>query len=239
MEVWICDDSAVSARTLERMIAAVEAAQVRIFCSPERLEEELSEASAVPQALFLDIVFHERLHDTLSVEAAERIHSEYPHLPIVFVTAHVEYAPEIFEAAPVYLLQKPFEEARISAALRAVHERCAQDAAEVLTIRQKGEVRLVPYTEIDYIESDRRKLMVHTGSNIHTCCGKLADLLGQVPPYFVQCHQSFAVNLNRVRRLQGETVVLLSGDVVPISRRRRQAFRSAVDLFTAQPTFVL
>lgn len=237
MRIWICDDNQASARSLAQLISVYETAEVQIMSSPGELERSLRETTDLPQALFLDIVFAGFQQET-SLAAAERIHHLYPHLPIVFVTAYVEYAPRIFEAAPVYMLQKPFERERVAAALRAVRARAAQEAADVLPIRQKGELRQVPLASIEYIESDRRKLLVHADGQVHTCYGKLPALLGELPPYFAQCHQSYAVNLNYVSCLQGETVTLFSGARLPVSRRRRQAFRTAVDLFMAQPTFV-
>lgn len=237
MEIWICDDNEANAESLSALISAQETVDVQIFASLSSLERALAEAAAVPQALFLDIVFEEAGQET-SLSVAERIHRQYPHLSIIFVTAHVEYAPRIFEAAPVYMLQKPFERSRVAAALRAVRRQAAADAADVLTIRHKGEVRQVPLSSIEYIESDRRKLLVHAEQGVYTYYGKLPALLEKLPPYFARCHQSYIVNLNHVSRLSPDCVTLLSGTTLPISRRRRPTFRAAVDLFMAQPTFV-
>ena len=238
MEVWICDDNEASAQSLTKLITAQETeTETRIFTSPELLENALAMADELPQALFLDIVFPEPLLETLSLAAAERIHSTYPHLPIVFVTAFLEYAPEIFEAAPVYLLQKPFAAAKVAAALRAVHDRTAREAHEVLVIRQKGSLVRLPFAQIQYIESDRRKLLIHTEDQIYSQYGKLSSLLDQLPDSFAQCHQSYIVNLHQVSRLTLDSVILLSGGRLPVSRRRHRSFQAAVDVFMAHPTF--
>lgn len=237
MEVWICDDNKASSQTLAKLILAQEAAQVRLFGAPESLERALV-MEPLPQALFLDIVFQNWQTETLSLGAAERIHRAHPNLPIVFITAYVEYAPEIFEAAPVYLLQKPFDASRVAAALRAVHERKRWEAADVLVIRSRGELHRIPFASIEYVESDRRKLAVHAGPQVLMQYGKLSALLEELPDCFAQCHQSFIVNLNQVRVVCPESVTLLSGRTIPVSRRRRRSFQTAADLFLAQSTFI-
>lgn len=236
MEVWICDDNTANAESLAQLISTQEPVDVRIFSALEPLVQALTETPTLPQALFLDIVLEEHQQET-SLEAAAHLHHRYPHLPIIFITAHVEYAPGMFEAAPVYMLEKPFRRPQVAAALRAIHKHSLQETADVLTIRRKGELRQVPLSSIQYIESDRRKLLVHAEDQVYTYYGKLPALLSELPPYFVQCHQSYAVNLNQVKSLQAGGVTLLSDITLPVSRRRYQAFRSAVDLFMAQTTF--
>lgn len=83
--------------------------------------------------------------------------------------------------------------------------------------------------EIEYIESDRRKVRLYTtpGEVIETYAtlGQMVDML---PDDFVQCHKSYIVNMAHISELRTASVLLRSGVEVPVSQRQRKAIR---DLF--------
>lgn len=91
-------------------------------------------------------------------------------------------------------------------------------------------VHLIAPSEIRYVESDRRVLHVHAATTIDTYAtiGRLVELL---PSSFVQCHKSYLVNLEYVSAFTGERIILVTGESVPVSQRRRIATREAIARF--------
>lgn len=87
---------------------------------------------------------------------------------------------------------------------------------------------LVEPSRISYIESDRRKVRIHAGAEEIEAYASLSDLAAELPASFIQCHKSFLVNMDHVKELKADSVVLSSNQVVPVSQKRRKFVREAV-----------
>ena len=88
-------------------------------------------------------------------------------------------------------------------------------------------IHLVVPDEIRYVESERRVLHVHAATTIDTysTLARLAELL---PPSFVQCHKSYLVNLEFASAFTGDRIILVLGESIPVSQRRRAHTREAI-----------
>ncbi|MFW6079788.1 MAG: LytR/AlgR family response regulator transcription factor, partial [Gemmatimonadota bacterium] len=68
-----------------------------------------------------------------------------------------------------------------------------------LVVRSRGRIRLVDPDEIDWIESDRNYVRLHTGDRTHLLRHTLGGLAERLDPErFVRIHRSTLVNLDRV-----------------------------------------
>lgn len=90
-----------------------------------------------------------------------------------------------------------------------------------------GGARSVLPSEIAFVESDRRRLRLHLRGEVLETYGKLSEVARKLPSSFVQSHKSFLVNLAFVRELRADSLVLTTGEVVPMSQKRRKATREA------------
>ena len=160
-------------------------------------------------------------------------------MPItVFVTAHNHYAVKAFEVRALDYLTKPVEPERLHAALLAVKERIASQAAlmtqeqlkSVLSVlsdeaREEHPRRLVVHNgtkdsfvsveDIEWIEAADYYSCLHVGPRsfmIRETIKQLADTLN--PRKFVRVHRSAIVNIDHVREIlregRSEGWVLLS-----------------------------
>ena len=83
--------------------------------------------------------------------------------------------------------------------------------------------------EIEYIESDRRKVRLYTApGEVLETYATLGQMIDMLPDDFVQCHKSYIVNMMHISELRTASVLLRSGVEVPVSQRQRKAIR---DLF--------
>ena len=100
-------------------------------------------------------------------------------------------------------------------------------ASENLMVKHGHTVIAVPCGEVTFIESRLRKLEIHTVDGVHDTYGTIPDIMGALPRGFVRTHKSFVVNLAHVTRLDPDEFVLRSGEVVPVSKRRKREVREA------------
>ncbi len=64
-----------------------------------------------------------------------------------------------------------------------------------------------------YIYTDKKDIMVYDS---------LQQILKQLPDDFYQCHRSFIINFNHVKRIEKEYVVMDNGEHVSVSRLKRK-----------------
>lgn len=92
-----------------------------------------------------------------------------------------------------------------------------------LCFKSNGELIIVIPRDISYVESRGRLLKIHLIGVEEPVSGyfTIRRLRQLLPTSFVQCHKSYLVNLAHIFKLSGDAVVLRSGEMVPVSQRRR------------------
>ena len=144
-----------------------------------------------------------------------------------YVTGYVEYATPVYETPHVYFLLKPVQAEQLYAALGKALERLASQTGAYLPVTCGGAVRRLPVGKIIYLESNRRKVIVHMVDDTVETYAKLSDFEDQLPPNFVRSHMSFLVNMNYLEWVDGKTATLSTGIQLPVSRQRSVATREA------------
>ena len=170
-------------------------------------------------------------------------HIGVPTLPLfVFVTGHPEYAVRAYEVEAVDYLCKPFDEARVAAAvdkaLRRLHA-APPDGSKSrwlsrLPVTDDRQTVLLPVDEIVWIEAAGKHVLIHTDSGSHSLREAIHELEGRLDPRdFLRTHRSALVRKASVRGLQavsrgGYVVKLMNGAEAPLSRGLKAAFFRAM-----------
>jgi two-component system LytT family response regulator len=244
IRVLVADDEPLARRGVRQLLAPHR--DMTVVGEARNGAETLTALDALsPGLLFLDVQMPEMDgFEVLRARGADRMPA------VVFVTAHDQFAVRAFEAHVLDYLVKPLHVDRFEAALLRVRERLrlmeAVDLAARLTAlleakqaeREKcGVERLVvpiatgelviPVAEIDWIGADDYYACLHVGAKNHLLRESLASLETRLDPRrFARVHRSAIVQIDRIRELHGDEVVLRDGMRVAVSRRRRAAIES-------------
>lgn len=148
---------------------------------------------------------------------------------VIYISGYIEYCTPVYETEHTYFLLKPIKQEDFNAALdKALKNLRGADFTPV-AIQHGGAVTLLNPAEIEYIESDRRKVKLYTTTGeVHETYATLGQMISMLPDSFVQCHKSYIVNMTHISELRTANVLLRSGVEVPVSQRQRKAIR---DLF--------
>jgi DNA-binding LytR/AlgR family response regulator len=237
LRVLAVDDEAPALEDLVRLLTAADAvADVRTASTGGEALAAVAENSF--DALFLDV----RMPGLDGVELARVLRRFADPPSVVFVTAYESAAVEAFELRAVDYLMKPVSRARLDEALHRVvaarspapaadapkPEPEAHEDADVVPVDnlRGGGTRLVPRSEILYLQAHGDYVRVVTAEGRYLLRGRLSDIERRWEPFgFVRVHRGFVVNLRRaveVRpKLNGTaTVVFPNGAEVPIARRQ-------------------
>jgi DNA-binding LytR/AlgR family response regulator len=156
---------------------------------------------------------------------------------IVFVTAHDDRAVDAFELGAVDYLLKPLREDRLAESLRRVAAARLAPAApapagddeEVIPIELAGTTRLLPRSQVRWVEAQGDYARLHTADGSHLIRAALTALADRwADAGFVRIHRSYLVAVRRITelRLTGSGyVVVVDGQELPVSRRHTRELK--------------
>jgi len=167
--------------------------------------------------LFLDI----RMQNMDGLKTARLLREEGMEGLIVFLTNLPEYARTGYEVRAFrYLLKEEADEK-----LGQVMDACRRElgAESYFTFSREHRILRVPKAEIQYFESRKRVVLLHTAAKEYQFYQKLDELENQLAGEgFLRCHRSFLVQERYVRSWQERALWLEDGTMLPVSRNREK-----------------
>ena len=154
--------------------------------------------------------------------------------PVIFVTAHDQYAIKAFEVNAIDYLLKPVTRERCSQALARVRERITQGAdnqhvmsllqqlaappryLQRVALRSAGKIAFVNIEDILFVQAAENYVQLNLKASRHLLHVPIATLEASLDPQeFLRIHRSIIVNVRHVRELEtgahGEYIVVLQG----------------------------
>lgn len=214
MRIAVCDDEQRDLEQLCKLLARYDSA-----CLPVRFS---AAGALLACAERFDVVFLDiEMQAPNGYEVARKLCEHAPHPLIVFVTHTSAYAVQGYGIAFRYLV-KPVTADALKAVLKAVE---GEIRANSITLLIDGTEHVLDVREILYLEVQNHTAILHLQDGTYTFRAALKDLTAQLPErYFCAPQQSYLVNMLHIRSADVLSVVMMNGDRIPISRRKRQVF---------------
>lgn len=108
---------------------------------------------------------------------------------------------DIYQTSHMYYIDKPYSKEQIQKIYRKGIFEKNQRNKDVLTIKLKKDILTIPYKEIIYIYSTGRYVNICSKYYEHKVIAKLDQIENLLNNYFYRTHQSFIVNITKVRKL--------------------------------------
>jgi len=172
--------------------------------------------------------------DRTALELVEALLKTHPDLQVVFLDDEPTAAYEVCGIHHALLLPKQPEREHIAATLARIQRRLIDWSGTPLLVKSHTDEHVVLPGQIRYVESNRRILHIHTGDEVIRTYGKLSEFKDLMPQRFFQCHKSFLVNLAMVDRHEHDCLVLLGGERIPVSQKRRKQTHDALAQLTRE-----
>lgn len=228
MRVAICDDDKYLVENLYIKISKLLNKwnyEYEIFCFYTGLDMLVDiDIRGIYDIIFLDI----ELGKADGISIAKKLRDEYHVFTLIFISQYEEYYRDVFEVDAKWFLDKPFSDERLEKALKkAVFE--ISSSKDIFEFCFKKSMYRLVLKDIVYIESDRRKLLIHCNDNrIYEYYEKLCTLeehFNQSNVKFIRVNQSYLVNTSYIKRYCYEDVELYNGEKFIISQGRREKIR--------------
>lgn len=225
IRLGICDDDIKILDVLCKMIESQyrEQIQVQTWKSPDELLFWCEENECVPlDIVLIDIV----LQRESGIELAKKLQRFSRRVKIIFITGHIEFAADIFQIEPVYLLQKPVSVLKLVEAIDRAIEKIRLEESQVITLQSKGMVCRVNINYVSYIETQERKLLVHQNEETIGVYMKMDDLEKGLGEAFLRCHHSYIVNMDYIKNFSSQEIELTNGTRIPVSRPKSKSAKN-------------
>ena len=160
---------------------------------------------------------------------------------IVFTTAYAEYAVEGFKVAAVDYLLKPFGLQDFQRAANRLQERLESPSSLLSPLSSKNDAVVflksdyriikVAIDDIRYIEAMSEYLKVHLRNEQKpiTTLLSMKKIEERLPHNFMRIHRSYIVNLDDIREVNKNRVILDADTYLPIGDIYRENFQQYLD----------
>ncbi len=226
IQIAVCDDEPIQLKRTGEILAQAAASyspEIDLFSDGTDLLKAIQNSDYAPDLAVLDIY----MPKSDGIEIAKSLNALLPECRIIFLTSYLGYAMDVYETRHSYFILKAQLADRIDAALSKALEDITKDLR--LSFREGRTVKTVPAPEVLYLERNLKKTtIVLSSGGKHTTYKKAEELLrGAGEGMFVQCHQSYWVNLERVTSMAADSFILSNGVEIPISRSRKKEAKEA------------
>ena len=160
-----------------------------------------------------------------AVKAVENFRRSHPET-LLAIIADASIIPTVYLKPTIMassLLLRPLDKDQVSSVITdlfSAYRDSKQTAEDIVVIKTvDGNIRL-SFNEILYFEAKDKKIFVRTYYEEYSFYSTIEKIKETAPYYFSQCHRSFLINRNRIKKIVfAENTIVLDGDnYVPLSR---------------------
>ena len=215
MKIGLCEDNATHSKLIRQMlfkwgkkhgvhldVSTFPNAESFLFQLPNETPFDL---------LLLDI----QMGQMNGMELAKTLRGQKNEVPIIFLTALMDYVFEGYDVGAVHYLLKPIREQSFWDCLDAATKKMENSPVAMLIVDK----RKFRQNDILYAESDSHYVNIHLLDETVTTKMNFRDFTNLLEQkMFMQCHRSYIVNLAAVERLSRNEIQLDNGERIPLSR---------------------
>ena len=230
LRIAVCDDEILATTVIEDLILNYTGCPVTydIYNDSSRLLTSIERKGELYDLFLLDI----DMPKLDGVALAKDIRMNDLHSYIVFLTSHREYMSEVFKYQTFDYLLKPVSQESLFSILNKIKKLMSLSNFR-FTFLTNGIEYSLEKNEIMYFEKKGRYAIIHEKSGLtFQSIITTKELLSQLDNQFVQVHTSFIVNINYIRGLRFDKVVLKAPNNeffdVPISRKFQHSSRRSI-----------
>lgn len=227
MYIIICEDERNFAEELQRELEKVlrkKEVEYRIcYCESGEAFRKETEQGEFPDLLFMDL----HLGDTDGLELVKEQQGKGRKIPTVFLTSLEERIGEGYDVNAVhFLFKRNYKEKLPELLQRFLNEVYAKKA---VVIQERDTAVRLNFAEIYYVEADNRNTAIHTAAASYQEKSSIQKFAGQLPEeLFIEAYHSLYLNIDHIRKVNADTVILDNDKELPVSRRKRKSLMTAV-----------
>lgn len=234
--IGICDDDQTFIDQLYRILydimLPISDWNSRIYHSGSEVIAAIINEDFDCNLLFTDIF----MEDGNGLELAKYIYEQKVDTDLIFVSNSKDYVFECYHYHTFAYLLKPLTKSDVGNEIRRYMEEMSLNT-KCLNIPIRGANQKIPINTILYIESNKRKVTIHTRKADYDYYEKL-DVMENllINEGFIRCHQSYLIPISRLESYNNDNSISLNGvsHSISVSRRYQPALKTLFEKPAAQ-----
>ena len=161
------------------------------------------------------------------IEIAGKVNEINPRYRFNLFCNTYDDAEKLFYSGVTYYVKTPCSTdgmLRCSSFLKKYYE---EKSRKCIQLKSKNGMENVMLSDVDYVMSDKRKVIIKARNMERTFYYKLDEIENLMGEGFLRCHQSYIVNMTRIRQFVEDGIILSDETFVPASRKRYYASKKA------------
>lgn len=216
MNVLIVDDEPLARMRLKSMLNHLDFNQV--MEAKHGAEGVFMASKYLPDLVFMDI----EMPELNGIEAATQIKQKHPSIPVIFTTAHDDFALQAFDLSASDYILKPLSLARLKQAIEKVGFGCAHDK---IRVKRGNDVIMVSASDIICLMAEDKYVCAHLRDQSLLLDQSLAEI-EKMHTIFLRIHRNALINTAYLKGIQSTPgnppMALLNHiDIQPIISRRQ------------------
>jgi len=234
IHIAICDDDTKTTAHIEKLIHALgepmqQKLYISAFISGEEFCDFLEQSDEVFDIVLMDI----EMGGITGVEAGRKLRENMENYQtlLIYISSHNNHHHEIINLNPFCFITKPIKDEdfylNLTNAIKGVVQQRKTNAIPDFSFNKHGKQTLISVKSIMYLESDSRKIHLHTTKGNYEYYGKLNAEERKFPKeLFCRIHSSYLVSFKHIENITAQTV-RISGNILPISEKKRNSVKAA------------
>lgn len=211
MKIAVCDDEQ---KILEEIAGIIRKNYPKDSINLFSSGQDFLNSEETPDLLLLDI----DMPGMNGMEVAAALDSKKDSVLIVFVTAHDELVYDSFKYHPFAFVRKKFLEEELSAVLSDCQKEFESRNRHFVFQTSSQTVNL-PLSDILYFEGQANYLAIHTKDGIYKMRSTMLAVEDKLAnDDFLRIHKGFLINLEHIRILKSEELILDNDEILPIGK---------------------
>ena len=197
---------------------------IGVLSIPAGKISDLIASASIIDILIIDINFGNAKKQN-GIDIASRIKANNRDCQVIFISGYNEYAQKIFDAKPVFFIQKPIDESVLIKAVNLAIDNLSRSRSQRFCYQKESKIYIVPIEDIVYFESSKRVVKIVTNEGTDSFYDTLNSIQGRIAGEFIRIHQSYLVNTRYISRMTGSEIILNDGRRLQISKPRMASVR--------------
>ncbi len=227
--IGICDDKKSTCSELENMIIDLfkqmnNYVDVQVWNCAESFMKDVPSKSKL-DILFLDVEFPKYKDISVGDYIREICNNQAMH--IIYTSSNRNYKIEWFRTHPYEFLVKPIDKEKLYNTIKKLLQLNEQDKRFFVYNFNKKQYKIL-MTDILYFKSEKKNVNIVFSNNSVHYIGKLKEEINRLPDNFVMIGQSYIVNLNNIKVVSLDSVIMNNNDILKISRSYKKRVDSKI-----------
>lgn len=226
LHIAICDDDRQVLDSLhEKLIKAAGdmVGAVEKYDSGEKLLFSFAGSRTKTDVVILDIM----LGNDNGIELAKRLREIRPETQVIFLSGHEDYFIQVYDVEHIYFLKKPVKEEDLRKAVELAKKNAERKHKEIFHRDTKNALYTIEMDKVFYLEKDKRKVNLFGAEEKEfSFYATFDEIKPQLNEFFIQCHNSYMVNLVNVESMKSDCFILKNEKRIPISSSRKREAKS-------------